>query len=567
MNTMQKISSITSRILRALRPEAIRDRATRFFTWMFTPKKLKWRIPLVGLALLLIVTIIARIIPTGGAEETGNPLRQIDMLLLSENAKDIGSLDLVGEVSALEKAELRTDAGGRVTNVNRRIGDRVGAGEIIAQFENARERGALLQAEGALESARAGLTRVESGNRSETLEILSASKESADTALATTKESIVNSLKALYAANEEAIHAKADSVFTNPRTSAPQFIFTTSDSRLEETIQNTRPTIEGILLDQNARKILLSTSVDLSLELARAQTETRTLLSFVDNVSRAINQSIPSTAEPQSAIAASSGSISGAQAILSGNLQSISGNIQDLNGKMTALTVAEANLSQGLTPARPEDILQAQAGLKQAQGAYALASASWEKTIIRSPISGVINSLSADLGSYVAPGTLVASISNTSGNEVKAYMTEQDMGSVVAGAKVTTDSGLLGVVTRVAPGIDPVTKNVELRISVNDPEKTLVDGSSIGVSIERREKAPSISTSRTRTIPLTAVKLYADRAVVFTVSASSTLIEHTIELGPLLGDRVTVISGLEDLEAIVKDARGLRPNEVVELIP
>jgi len=563
---MQKLSSILSRIRRALRPEILRDRATRFFTWMFTPKKLQWRIPLVGLVLLLVVTVVARIIPSATTEEAGNALRRINILLLSENAKNVGTLDLVGEVSALEKAELRTDAGGRVTSVSKRIGDRVGAGEIIAQFDNGRERGALLQAEGALESARASLARVESGNRSETLEILSASKESAATALSTTKESTVNSLKALYAANEEAIHAKVDSVFTNPRNSAPQFIFTTSDSRLEETIQNARPTIEGILLDQNARKASLSTSADLSLELTRAQTETRTLLSFVDNVSRAINQSIPSTAQPQSAIAASSGSVSGAQAILSGNLQSISGAIQDLNGKMTALTVAEANLSQGLTPARPEDILQAQAGLKQAQGAYALATASWEKTIIRSPISGVINSLSADLGSYVAPGTLVASVSNTSGNEVKAYMTEQDMGSIVTGAKVMTDSGLGGVVTRVAPGIDPVTKNVELRISVNDPEKTLVDGSSIGLSVERREKAPSASTSRTRTIPLTAVKLYADRAVVFTISTSSTLVEHTVELGPLLGDRVTVISGLDALEGIVEDARGLRPNEAIEVI-
>jgi hypothetical protein len=111
-----------------------------------------------------------------------------------------------------------------------------------------------------------------------------------------------------------------------------------------------------------------------------------------------------------------------------------------------------------------------------------------------------------------------------------------------------------------------VTKNVELRISVNDPEKTLVDGSSIGLSVERREKAPSTSTSPTRTIPLTAVKLYADRAVVFTISTSSTLVEHTIELGPLLGDRVAVISGLDTLEAIVEDARGLRPNEKVEVI-
>ncbi len=562
---MSRISRTISLFRRMFHPRTLHAQATRFFTWMFAPKKLFWRIPLVGLALLVSITTVARLIPTGISTEQGNPPRVVSLLSLMEDAQDVGSLDLVGEVSAKERAELRAETGGRVTQVTKRIGDRVGAGEIIAQFENARERGALLQAEGALDSARANLQRTENGNRTETLDILNAGEASAKIALDATKESVLNSLKSLYSANEEAVHSKVDSVFTNPRTSAPQFIFSTSDSRLEETIGNTRPTIESILDAQLARKALLAPSADLSAELLRAQSETRTILSFVDSVSRAINQAIPSTSQPQSAIGTAGGSVTGAQAILAGNLQSISGNIQELNGKMTALTIATANLSQGLTPAREEDILQARAGLKQAQGAYALASAGWEKTIIRSPLSGTINSLSADLGTYVAPGTLVASISNTSGNEVKAFMTAEDMTSVVIGAKVVSDKGLEGIVTRVAPGIDPVTKNVEVNISLNDPEKTLVNGSSIGVSIARQTQLSSPSNTSKRTIPLSAVKLYADRAVVFTVNSESALVEHTIELGPLLGDRVTVISGLDGLETIIKDARGFRPNEVVEV--
>jgi len=564
---MQKLTTLYSNIRHALSWRMIRVRTTAFSLWMFAPKKVWWRIPLVGLVLLFVVTTIARIIPAGDVADAGNPVRQVDMLLLSENAKNVGSIDLVGEVNALQRAELRAETGGRVTSVTHRIGDTVSAGEIIAQFDNARERGALLQAEGALESARAGLQRVENGSRTETLDILSAGKQSAETGLATTKESIVNTLRSVYIANDEAIHGKVDGVFTNPRNSAPQFIFTTSDSRLEESIENARPTIERILEGQQTRKENLSISQNLAEELVRTQNETRELISFVDSVSRAINQSIPSTAQPQTAITGASLSVGGAQAVLSGNLQSISGNIQELNGKITALTVAEANLSQGLTPARTEDLLQARAGLKQAQGAYALAQAGWEKTVIRSPIYGVINSLSADLGTNVAPGTLVASISNTSGNEVKTFITEQDMGSITVGGKVTTDTGLTGVVTRVAPGLDPVTKTVEVRISITDPEKILVNGSSIGISVERGEKVVAEGETRTSTIPLSAIKLYADRAVVFTVSTSSTLVEHTVNLGPLLGDRVTILSGLESLEAIVKDARGLRPNEVVEIKP
>jgi multidrug efflux pump subunit AcrA (membrane-fusion protein) len=542
----------------------LRSKLEHFFSWMFAPKKLYWRIPLVGLILLLLVTTIMRIVPSGDDDEVASSLRQVSLLSLSEESGAVGPLNLVGEVSALERADLRTDMGGRVTRVNRRAGDRVAAGEVLVEFDNARERAGLLQAEGALESARAALARVENGSRTETLSILEASKTGAQTALDATKENTVNTLKTLYIGNDDAIHAKVDSVFTNPRTSAPQFIYNTSDSRLEGEIENTRPVIENILSDQAARAAQLSPSMDLTLELERARTETRTLLTFIDSVLRAVNQSIPSTNQPQSAISGSSATVSAAQQILSGNLQTISGTIQDLSGKTTALTVAEANLSQGITPARAEDVLQARAGLKQAQGAYALALAGWEKTIIRTPIFGTINSLVADVGESIPAGTLVASITNTSGSEVKASITADDIPSIRVGTRVTTDRGLEGVVTRVSPGIDPITKSAEVRIALTDPNKTLINGTSISVSIERTGQA-SPSTNNPATLPLSAVKLYADRAVVFTVTASSTLEEHPVVLGPLLGDRVNILSGLSGLTEIVRDARGLRPNQSIEV--
>jgi len=63
-------------------------------------------------------------------------------------------------------------------------------------------------------------------------------------------------------------------------------------------------------------------------------------------------------------------------------------------------------------------------------------------------------------------------------------------------------------------------------------------------------------------IPIAAAKITPKGPVVFTVS-SSTLTAIPITLGTILGDQVTVLSGLTSDADIVTDARGLSTGEVV----
>ena len=49
----------------------------------------------------------------------------------------------VGTVAAISEARLQAEAGGRVTAVTVSIGDRVGAGQVLASIENSRERASL----------------------------------------------------------------------------------------------------------------------------------------------------------------------------------------------------------------------------------------------------------------------------------------------------------------------------------------------------------------------------------------------------------------------------------------
>jgi multidrug efflux pump subunit AcrA (membrane-fusion protein) len=52
---------------------------------------------------------------------------------------------------------------------------------------------------------------------------------------------------------------------------------------------------------------------------------------------------------------------------------------------------------------------------------------------------------------------------------------------------------------------------------------------------------------------------------VFTVDSTSSLVSVPVELGTLLGEEVEIKTGLSPDMQIVKDARGLKPGDVVTI--
>jgi RND family efflux transporter MFP subunit len=205
------------------------------------------------------------------------------------------------------------------------------------------------------------------------------------------------------------------------------------------------------------------------------------------------------------------------------------------------------------------------ASLTQAEAGLAAARASLERTIVRAPISGSINSLSLKVGDYLPAGSVAVVIANNGALEVVAYVTDTDSREISAGAKasIETPAGVVsGTVTRIAPAIDPATKKVEVRVGVTTGAEKLVNGQSVTVSLERHPKA--IAGKRI-TLPLSALKVGADTISVFTVDENKKLVAHTVTLGTLLGDRVVIESGLTADMQIVTDARGLQPGQAILL--
>lgn len=512
-------------------------------------RKLGWRE--VAVLCALILGIIAGVSFAGGGSTPIPAVEQsprgVEIRSVADLSGESAPLPLVGVVRSQSEADVRTESSGQIVRLYRQLGDYVAAGSVIAEMDNSRERAAVTQAQAGLDAARANLAKVSGGTRDEQLRILEA-------ALKNARQGAVNVLLSAYAGNDEAVRRKADQMFSSPDTSAPKCNLTVTDSQLVIDLQNERTVIRSYLARESGRGQTLTEGGDLDTELTITEVETRAIKNFLDKLTAALNKSVPSSSISESTIASYTSDANAARSSVTAALSAIAGTRQ-------ALEVARRNLEQGRVGGQAEDVATAEAQVKQAEGSLASARATLEKTIVRAPISGTLNSLTIKRGDFVSAFTSVLTIANNNALEVVSSVTERDARELSVGAKAIVKERFPGVVTRIAPAIDPVTRKIEVRIGLIG-ESDLLNGEAVVVELSR--VAVVLPTGPVRiTIPLSALKVGVTETVVFTLGEGNTLLANPVTIGELLGDRVVIEAGLTLDMNIVLDARGLRAGEVV----
>lgn len=502
--------------------------------------------------IILLVLLIGLITLLRGNGEVAGEVTQAPPLVTVRSVAELSSqtapLPLSGEIRSKAEATIRTESSGQITRAYRSLGDYVPAGAIIAEMENSSQRAQVLQAEGSLDAAKASLAKVTGGARTEQRAILEAALESA-------KTTTVTALLTGYASIGSAVKESADQMFSNPDTANPKFNLTTADSQAKINLESERAYLNTTLSWADEQSRLIATQANLGAELDRAEQELRRARNFMDTLIRALDAAVSSPSATDADIAAFRSEAAAARTTLTTSLSGIA-------SARSTLVSAQKNLEQGLSGGQSEDVLSAQASVKQAEGAYAGALANLEKTLIRAPISGTINSLTIELGDFVSAFTEVATVANNNALEVVAFITEGDRANVRVGAKAVIEGRIEGVVTRVAPAADPTTRKIEVKIGITG-DQTLANNQSVTLTIERTSSSLPTAVSTTVTIPITALKIGAQTTVVFGVNEENRLVAKSVVVGTLLGDRVQIREGLTFEDRIITDARGLREGDEV----
>jgi multidrug resistance efflux pump len=507
-----------------------------------------------GLVVVLIVLglVIKHFLPqapAATAEQSGSPY--VQTATINELATQAGPLGVVGTVKSRSQATILAETSGQITSLSRTIGDRVAAGTVIGQFENASQRAAVTQAQGAYDAAAASLAKLQGSTAANT----TITSNQASTAAQNAGAALTNALRSAYATLDDSIHAKADSLFVNPNSALPHLqSFTIPSSQLVSDIENGRIALNATLTDAEAA----SAGTDLDASATRMLADARVVQTFLDSMIAAMNQAVPNNYFTSAQISTNQATLSGARSAV---LAAVSG-ITGAKSAYDAAVSGAQTASNTATGGSASDIASAQAGLKSAQGSLDAARANLAKTIIRSPISGTIVSMPVTQGDFVSNFAQIAIVSNPGALYVESQVTQNDASTLSVGNAATIESSYPGVITFVAPALDPSTGKIQVKVGFTGSQGSFSDGEAVSVSLNRNKSAVTTTKNKTTAIPIVAVKITPAGPVVFSVSASSTLIAQKVALGSILGDKI-VVSGIPNDLEIVTDARGRSAGEHV----
>lgn len=511
-------------ILKALRELLLIANANRLYT---------------AAALLLFIALVAALyylLGTPDDNDGAHSRRAVSLITVGEVSQS-EPLELIGQIRAVREASVAPDGSGQVKAVYRGLGDFVAAGSIIAELENARERAQVAQARAALEKTRS-LVNVQSLS-------LGTSETSFESAIQSSRATSQGARSTF----KDAVRRTTDKMFSNPDGSQPKFSVLSSNQQMLLTAEAGRVSMQPLIARYDASSIP-DTYDGVVLELETLSKDAIAVEKYLTDVASVLSQSVTSPSVSDALISQYQLEVNAALQSVSATRSLLSGALEQIKARQAGVNIAKENLSnRGGVSA---DILAAEANLAQAEALL-------ETTIIRAPISGSINRIDLEVGSFASPGVPRVYMTSSGALEAVAYVTERDIRDIKVGAKVTIGGNVAGSIVRVARALDPITKKAEVRIALPQSSE-LVPGQSATIRIERVANGVTSTVS----IPLSALKITPDGAIVFTV-LDEKLVPVPVTLGRLRGSMVDIDSGLTLDSVIVEDARGLKDGETVEV--
>jgi RND family efflux transporter MFP subunit len=487
--------------------------------WRWFKARRRWQqVAIIAVILALVGGAIA-LARSGSAPAADDQLRTVTVQSAASLGGGGDSVSVVGNVRSVAEADLLAQAGGTVEAVHARLGSVVGAGAVIAELDNATERAQVLQAQGAYDAAIAASNAV--------------SPEDAET-------DARNTYRATIAAIDSTLTTQVDQFFGDPTPFGPQFVLKPTASDIEAHRQQLADT-----MTQRHANIGGADTRSLDSLLNESQADLQSVSALLDQITAV------STQADSHVTAAQNAALAAARSAVTAQLAAVSAARAAYRSRSTGATASTA------------------ASVKSALGTLRLAQANLEKTIIRAPIGGTVNFLPIRTGDYVTMLEHVATVANNGTLEIVAYVSEDDRANITTGMKVRINDSYDGIITSIAPALDPTTKQIEVHVAVSGTTD-LVNGQSVRISFPSALKpaAPAAATTTPAgpiLLPLASVKLSADQRIVFTVNGDSTLVAHQVQIGDVRGDRIEVTSGITPDMQIVTDARGLSDGQKVKV--
>lgn len=188
-----------------------------------------------------------------------------------------------------------------------------------------------------------------------------------------------------------------------------------------------------------------------------------------------------------------------------------------------------------------------------------------DNTVIRSPVFGVVLSRNIATGDVANTGQTAFEIANLTGYETRVYLPLQEWRAVKVGQPVTFrvsnqgESSARGRVSRISPRLDPTTGLGEVVITLTETGSSIYQGVLVESIINVETRNQSVIVPRSALVENVQTLIEPESNTIqisrtysaFVVQDDTIAVKRDLELGIEQGDRVEIVSGLEEGDQIV----------------
>lgn len=551
--------------------------------------------PLTGLIILALLFSVSACSKKNGNEKIIKTVKpKIQVMTVSKQNEPV-IMEITGTIKPMKSVVIKALTGGTVTNILAEQGDELLIGQSLAYLFDARTEtsyssalnsyhtaqnsynSSLISAEETLNQAKLALEQTQ-----ESLNL--AELTHSDTIESTTKSlndtlnnSIINNqsyLNIVYntldfadgilGVDHQIIYNGLENVFSARNLSYK--------NQTKTSYQRLKSNYEKIYLkeiNQDNIEEVLNETITL-LEDSKSLIDTILLALYSTIISSDFNQTslstlITSTITYQSTIATN---LSYANATLQGieNIRLINKSLLDqvdsaLKLSQISLTSAEtalANAQQG----KILTINGAENSLQSAQTNLDLVGINKSRQNIIAPFTGVISNKMIEIGDEVNAGQGLFEISVVNHVKIETAIPAENVSFLSLGDEVMINDIFKGILSKINPIADPVSKKVTIEIGYNNSELDLIPESFADVQIPLSKLA---TQENIYIIPLKAVDLEQDTAIVKIIEDNQ-IVNRVVKYLQIINDQIVINDGLEEGEQIaIENAKLLSEGTEVEI--
>lgn len=465
-------------------------------------------------------------------------------------------VSVTGRVKSVSDVSLAFEKSGRVSRVYREVGTEVKVGDALVSLENADLYAQLQQAQANVKAQMAKLDALKAGSSASDVRIAEIYVANAKIALDDARRAAIDALVAAQTNADDALHNKVDGFFSNPRTSTPQFN-PQADGQLRASIQSTRVGQDEALVAWKSYLSQMSVdleTVDFSGYFSDAKVRLSVIKVLVDYIAEAINALTSGTGLTQTTIDTYKAAVLAARTAILTQQAAVTSAEQALRTAEATLALKQSQYDQAKAPARSEDIRAQEASVESAAASEAAAYAALEKTILRSPIAGLVTAKNVEVGEIVPANTIAVSVMSQGVYKIEASVAESDIANVRTGdrADVTLDAYQDAHFEAVVTAVDPAEVIIEgvptYKVTLNFVKKDerIRSGMTANTDIITAEVKDAVL------VPSRSLYTKDGKRYVKVSRVDGSVVERAVEIGIKDGEGNTqVVSGVEVGEVII----------------